>query len=237
MDVEGAVAALDAGIVAAVARAALDAPGAGVEAWTHERIPAGLGDATAGTFRVTGTARVGGALKVTHPGWGPDADARAARAAADPAHWRNWQREALVYQSGAVAGVPGGFAPARCLRVDLGARQAHLWLEEVRADEPQPWPAARLRLTAQHLGRFQGAFAAGRPLPPEPWFPRDWLRRYVEACAPFVAWAAASPGHPLADRLGRPACATPCSGCGRSGARCWTRSPASRRRCATATRT
>src|SRR5688572_14772864 len=85
MDVDGAVAALDEGIVATVARAALDAPGAGVEAWTHERIKAGIGDAPAGTFRVTGTARVGGetrpwsaVLKVSHPGWGPDADARAA---------------------------------------------------------------------------------------------------------------------------------------------------------------
>ena len=60
MDVDGAVAALDGRIVTTVARAALDAPGADVEAWAHERITAGIGDATAGTFRVTGTARVGG---------------------------------------------------------------------------------------------------------------------------------------------------------------------------------
>jgi hypothetical protein len=208
--VDAFVAALDPEVVASVARAALDVPTTQLEEWSVERITAGIGDATAGTFRVTGTARVGGetrrwsaVLKVIHPGWSHDAEARAARADADPGTWRNWQREALLYRSGVVAGVPGGFAPARCLRVDVEARRAFLWLEEVREDEPQPWPAARLRLAAQQLGRFQGAFAAGRPLPAEPWFPRDWLRQYVEACAPFVAWALANTfrGHPLADRL------------------------------------
>ena len=104
-----------------------------------------------------------------------------------------------MYRSGIAAGLGGGFAPARCLRVDLTAGEAWIWLEALTEAAPRPWPAARLRLAARHLGRFQGAFAAGRPLPAEPWFPRRWLRQYVEACAPYVAQLAARKGHPLAE--------------------------------------
>ena len=168
-------------------------------AWRIESIAEGRGDATAGTFRVTGTAQAGGAAVA----WAAVAKALRPRGApaADPAHWRAWQREALVYDFGIAAGVPGGFGPARCLRVELTAAGAWLWLEALTERAPRPWPAARLRLAARHLGRFQGAFAAGRPRPAAPWLPTRWLRDYVEACAPHVRRVAGAPDAPLTGRM------------------------------------
>jgi hypothetical protein len=102
-----------------------------------------------------------------------------------------------------VANVPGGLEPARCLRVDLGERHASVWLETLSDQEGQPWRAARLSMAAQHLGRFQGHFAARGPLPTAPWLPQGWLRQYIEASAPYITWlqSGAAAGHSLAERL------------------------------------
>jgi hypothetical protein len=50
--------------LAVVVRAALGAPEAEPLAWRHAALPAGYGPATAGTFRVSGTARLAAATVV-----------------------------------------------------------------------------------------------------------------------------------------------------------------------------
>ena len=79
-------------------------------------------------------------------------------------------REARAYQSGLLADLPGGMAAPRCLAVEEQAgHELWMWLEEVTDHMGQPWPLARYRLAARHLGRFNGAYLAGRPLPADPW--------------------------------------------------------------------
>jgi hypothetical protein len=206
-DVEAALRAIEPEVCQSVAQAALGTGEAAHLEWRYEPVRGTWGDATAGTFRINGSARVRGEvvewaafLKVLRPPEVPP-EQPADPPSNDPSHWRYWQREALVYTSAIASGVAVGFAPARPLRVDIGNDEAWIWLEAVLEEEPRPWPATRLRLVAQHLGRFQGVFAAGRPVPRTQWLPRRWLRQIVTACEPYVTLLAAEPEHPLATRL------------------------------------
>lgn len=55
-------------------------------------------------------------------------------------------------------------------------------------EDGRPLPG-RLLLVASHLGRFNGAYLAGRPLPDHPWLSRDDAREWVERCAEWVPGA------------------------------------------------
>jgi hypothetical protein len=149
--------------LADIVRAALGAPAAELLAWEHAALPAGYGPATAGTFRVTGTARVAGAtvpwaavlkiLRVPEPEGGS-----AGGEPGDASRWDHWQREALVYASGVAAGVPGGFGPARCLRVDAGEREERRQWRPRRVARPPDRAAPVAVAHAHHAapGRARG---------------------------------------------------------------------------------
>jgi Ser/Thr protein kinase RdoA (MazF antagonist) len=47
------------------------------------------------------------------------------------------------------------------------------------------WSLARYGAAARHLGRFNGAYLVGRPLPDAPWLCRDLLRWRTALAAPF----------------------------------------------------
>jgi hypothetical protein len=120
---------------------------------------------------------------------------------ADPAHPRYWKREPLLYRSGLLGDLPGGLRAPRCYGVDEPAGgTVWLWLERVREDGERAWPPARWALAARHLGRFNGAYLAGRALPRAPWLGGGRLRAVVEAHAPLVARIAAAPDAPALRR-------------------------------------
>ncbi|HEX2910687.1 MAG TPA: lipopolysaccharide biosynthesis protein [Chloroflexia bacterium] len=85
-----------------------------------------------GIYRVAGTAwdneqirNWSAVLKiVTRPSGGGDR----------PGDWNYWKREALAYQSGLLANLPGGLAAPRCFAVEeaLNHREIWMWLEEVK---------------------------------------------------------------------------------------------------------
>jgi hypothetical protein len=105
----------------------------------------------------------------------------------EPGHFFYWRREPLAYASGLLDDLPGLRAP-RCERVEERADGGyHLWLEDV-ADEGG-WTLERYALAARHLGRFNGAYPRGRPLPEQPWLHRGfgplWRAESEEAVAPF----------------------------------------------------
>jgi hypothetical protein len=52
---------------------------------------------------------------------------------------------------------------------------------------PGPWPLDRYACAARELGRFQGAYLTGTPVPDQPWLSRGWLRNFVEPSGPDVA--------------------------------------------------
>lgn len=196
--------------------------------WRHEPLAYTVRNPLAGgVFRVTGHVRTRGEvrpwsliLKIAHspagrswpdgrvapPGWGMN-----------PAHSQYWKREALAYRSGLLDNLPGGLVAPRCFGVDeRGDDVIWLWLEEMRESARRPWPLARYGLAARHLGRFNGAYRAGRPLPTAPWLNRGFLCAWTadparvtltETIVSAETWAhplvrAAFP-IPVADRLRR----------------------------------
>ncbi len=171
----------------ATVRAALDEPGATLGAWTAtpltHRIINGV---TGGLWRVAGTAHVGGAarawsvvLKIIGGMAGDPASPFAPTE--EPGHWNYWRREPLVYASGLLDALPAGLRAPRSFGTTLrGAHEAWLWLEDLAAPTAAGWPPARFGRAARSLGRWQGAYAAGRiPLPDAPWLSTDWLRAWV----------------------------------------------------------
>jgi hypothetical protein len=85
-----------------------------------------------------------------------------------------WQREVLAYQSGLLSDLPGHLVAPRALDVKRASDEATLWLEYVTDAYDGPWPLPAYALAARHLGQFNGAYLAGRPLPPDPWLRQDW---------------------------------------------------------------
>ncbi len=143
-----------------------------------------------GVSRVTGSARTRGAVvpwslvlkiarapegrswpdgRVAPPGWGME-----------PSHAQYWRREAEAYRSGLLDDLPEGIVAPRCYGVAAQGDDAlRLWLETIEAIEPGPWPLARYGDAARCLGRLNGAYLAGRPLPTYPWLNRAFLRGWT----------------------------------------------------------
>jgi hypothetical protein len=150
------------------------------------------GPATRGVYRVADVAQERGEhaawsviLKIVSP------EAVPSHGRDDPASYLYWRREALAYACGLLEALPGGLRAPRLLgREDQPDGSVWLWLEEVRDANGPRWPLAQYRQAAQCLGRFNGAYLAGRPLPPHPWLHRmgsarglldhyAWLRTVV----------------------------------------------------------
>jgi hypothetical protein len=61
-----------------------------------------------------------------------------------------------------------------------------MWLEEVAEEIGPHWPWEHYGVVARHVGQFNGAYLAGRPLPQWPWLSSNWIRQYVESSAPAM---------------------------------------------------
>lgn len=114
-----------------------------------------------------------------------------------PAQWNYWKREFLAYSSGMLDELPGIAAP-RLLGAADEDQLAYLWLEDVSEAAEGRWPTDRYVLAARHLGRFNGAYLAGRPLPDAPFLTRTYLRSWTT----WIPWldsvrSAESWSHPI----------------------------------------
>lgn len=175
---------VDAVTLAPMVRALLAEPAAVVAGgWSCRPLGGGAGEGL-GLYRITGSARIG---DVTHP-WALVCKVSAATDGADPEAWAYPAREGLAYGSGLLAALPEGLAAPRCLAVETQSDETtRLWLEAVTDAHPGPWPLERYVLAARLLGRFNGAYLAGAPLPDQPWLSRGWLRDFVEPSGPYIA--------------------------------------------------
>lgn len=102
----------------------------------------------------------------------------------DPQHWNYWRREALAYTSGLAASAYAGSGiagPRLLLAADRPAGGTMLWLADARGLPGSRWSVDDLGRAARALGRGQGSYLAGRPLPDAPWLSRRFLRQYVAA--------------------------------------------------------
>jgi hypothetical protein len=198
MALDEMVARVDPDTITSVARQVLGNPAAEVNGWEHRAFGGGVGQVwgTSCTLRVTGTAVDRGSeqtwsavlklWRVPATGDGP---------ANDPTHNQYWRREIATYESDLAAHLPEGLAMPRCYGVVEMGDAVQLWIEDVPA--VCAWSVERYALAARHLGRFNGRYLAGRPLPAYPWLVRGWLRNRADAQAPFWASLDEHRAHPL----------------------------------------
>jgi hypothetical protein len=119
----------------------------------------------------------------------------------DPLSFRYWRREALAYQSGILNDLPGGIAAPRCFATEEKPEGAYwIWMEAVKDESGDTWPLSRYGIVARYLGRFNGAYLVGKPLPNQLWMTRQWLRKYLDHAAPAVDRLIHSMDHPLIRR-------------------------------------
>jgi hypothetical protein len=153
------------------------------EEWSCRPLGGGAGEGL-GLYQVTGSAHIGG---VSHP-WALVCKVCVAADGVDPGEWDYPAREGPAYSTGLLDALPGGLTAPRCLAVESQAdRTSWLWLEAVTGAHPGPWPLERYIWVARVLGRFNGAYLAGEPLPDQPWLCRGFLRAWVEANGPAIA--------------------------------------------------
>jgi hypothetical protein len=145
---------------------------------------------TAGIYRVAGTAheaerRVSWSLvlKVVRSAAGvtmPNGEVVPRDLPDGPSFFGYWKREPLAYGAGVLEGLPGGMNAPRCYGLSERADGTiWLWLEEVGAGQQTRWTLERCLLAGRTLGRFNGAYLSGRPLPVQPCLDGGWLRSWL----------------------------------------------------------
>jgi hypothetical protein len=147
--------------LAAVARAALGAPEALLQAVEFVQIKRSQADArTIGIVRVSGTALVAGVERA----WSAVTkliDLAVPNALGTPVDPRN---EVLVYERGLFAGNRGGMRPARCHHISRPSETLTvLWLEDLTGAEGPPFRVDQMSEMARHLGTWNALTAVDPP--------------------------------------------------------------------------
>ena len=137
-----------------------------VDDWTCSPIAGGAGEAI-GVYRVTGSAAIDGAdtpFSVILKGWSSP------NAISDPSSWDWSQRERLAYASGVLDNLPGGIHAPRCLGMMTGPDGSEwVWLSSMSEGATASWNLKHFASVARHLGRFNGAYLTGNPVPDAQW--------------------------------------------------------------------
>ena len=194
--------ALDRASITAPVRQALESARAEIVDWECRPLVGGTaeaaGEARSKLYRVAGLATDQGELR----SWSMVLKTLASLAGTDdPSDINYWKREVLAYQSGLLADLPDGLVAPRCFGVvEQPNRSVWLWLEEVIDDCGPHWPLTCYTPAAHSLGRFNGAYLVGRPLPVAPWLSMGWLEAQVVQTASVLAQLSSVLEHPLVRR-------------------------------------
>ena len=185
------LASVDAALLSPFVRQALGDDSAAVLDWRCVPLRGGMAQANGGSYgvyRFSGQARCHDTVQA----WSLVLKATAAAvlaagsiASADESHIFYWKREVLIYQSGLLADLPDGLVAVRCLGVvEYPDQEFWIWLEDV---EDSTWVRQDYRLVAYHLGQFNGAYLAGRPLPRASWLSSGPVQLWLEWAEPGIA--------------------------------------------------
>jgi hypothetical protein len=175
------VEAVDRAILTPLVRRLLDARMAEPVEWRHA--PLGwmnIMEATLHRFSGTASIEPRGAvvpwsliLKVFRP---PEPGS----SANEPANWDYWRREADAYASGQLDELPGDITAPRCAGVvERKDGSIWVWMEELE-EQRDEWPMSRYEQVARSVGRLNGGYVAGRPLPEVVGLGAGGLRSWVE---------------------------------------------------------
>ena len=120
----------------------------------------------------------------------------------DPQGYRYWKRETQAYQSGSLQDLPGLVSAPCCYDIqEKPDGSVWIWLEDIQDEQEHPWPIERYAQVAHHLGRFNGTYLVGHPLPSDTWVAHDWLRTYLHHAAPMVEFIRRNPTHPIVQSM------------------------------------
>jgi hypothetical protein len=182
--------------LASMVREATGNPILDIGDWSCTQIQRGAGEGL-GIYHLNGNGRAGVAtlnwsliLKVLDPS-----------ASDDPSAWNYGPREVLAYQSGLMDELPDGLGAPTCFGVEEQPDGTMwLWLEAITEEEPV-WTLAHYSRVARRLGRLNGIYLVGRPLPDYPWLSKRWLRRWLEEGAMAVPQLPQVLDHPWVRRV------------------------------------
>ena len=109
-----------------------------------------------------------------------------------------WRREMLAYQTGMLADLPEAVRAPHYYGVSEQADGAWIWLENIGEAVGPTWNLGHFQQAGRHLGRFAGAYLAGRPAPNYPWLctslfrslyaDGDWWARFINPASLNNAW-------------------------------------------------
>ena len=147
-----------------------------VDSWHSEPVRGGFGSAIGGTalyrlrLAADGGRRCNLILKVLHRRPGEREDS--------PYYWK---REYEIYRSGILTDLPDdSFVAPRVYGVEDFDDASWVWLEDIEDTKPT-WTLDDFADVAERLGRFNGAWLDGRPLPAAPWLASSWHAAIVPA--------------------------------------------------------
>jgi hypothetical protein len=189
---------VDQATLTPLVRRALENESVEVMDWHDQPLEGGFGESY-GIYRFQGKAQSPDEtlawsliLKATGPAIGSQ----------EPSAWNYWKREVLVYQSGLLDDLPGDLVAPRCFGVvEYPGQEFWLWLEDIAETGDGVWPLERYGLAARHLGQFNGAYLAGRPLPEEPWLSPGQFRQRLAMAEAGVLELPRLSQHPLFEGL------------------------------------
>ncbi|MBN1936731.1 MAG: phosphotransferase [Anaerolineae bacterium] len=176
-------------------RQALDDPTAVPASWDISIIYGGFGSMVGGTalYRVAGQTESGQpwslVLKVLY--------ARPDETVDSPYYWK---REYELYRSRMLDALPETGLTTPLIYACTELRDAcWIWMEEVRDKNPA-WSWDDFRLVARRLGRFNGAYLTGHPIPNHLWLTDQWHCRIVPPLADVLDHLDDYLKHPLPQR-------------------------------------
>ena len=111
--------------------------------------------------------------------------------AEDPRDIWYWKRELLVAQSGLLQHLPSPVVAPRVYATVEHENSAWLWMEYISDSTSEPWTPSQYAFVARELGRFNGAYLGGAPLPDYPWLATEhcrWWLATLQRRQPEQAW-------------------------------------------------
>jgi hypothetical protein len=106
----------------------------------------------------------------------------------DPTNLWYWKRELLVAQSGLLATLPPSVVPPRSYKAIEQAGSGWIWTEYIVATSDKRWTTDDYVFAARQLGRFNGPYLTGTPLPDFPWLCKRHARTWTNFIPPDKAW-------------------------------------------------